>query len=109
MKTQEQKNPPLRRADKITKKRISSKYLLFIAFLSGFTIMAVEIVASRLLTPYFGSSLFVWTNIIGLIMVFLSAGYYFGGKLADKNPDEYLILKIISVASLFIFFIPFFT
>lgn len=100
MKTQEHKN-------KKTKKRISSKYLLFVAFLSGFTIMVVEIAASRLLTPYFGSSLFVWTNIIGLIMVFLSMGYYFGGRLADKNPDEYLILKIISIASLFIFFIPF--
>lgn len=94
---------------KENKKQISSKYLLFIAFLSGFTIMAVEIAASRLLTPYFGSSLFVWTNIIGLIMVFLSLGYYFGGKLSDKNPNEYLILKIISVASLFIFTIPFFT
>ena len=107
MKTQEQKNPPLRRAGKKTKKIISSKYLLFVAFLSGFTIMAVEIAASRLLTPYFGSSLFVWTNIIGLIMVFLSLGYYFGGKLSDKNPDEFLLLRIISVAALFIFFIPF--
>ncbi len=111
MKTQEQKNLPLSadspsEADKIT---ISSKYLLFVAFLSGFTIMAIEIAASRLLTPYFGSSLFVWTNVIGLIMVFLSIGYYLGGKLADKNPNEYLILKIISIASLFILIIPFLT
>ncbi|NQU99924.1 MAG: fused MFS/spermidine synthase [Parcubacteria group bacterium] len=108
MKTQESAfsaDPPKRR----TKNKISSKYLLFVAFLSGFTIMAVEIAASRLLTPYFGSSLFVWTNIIGLIMVFLSLGYYFGGRLADRNPDEYLILKIISVAASFIFFIPFIT
>lgn len=89
------------------KKQIKSKYLLFIAFISGFSIMAIELAASRLLAPFFGNSLFIWTNIIGLIMVFLSLGYYFGGKLADKNPDPLLILRIIFFAAIFILFIPF--
>ena len=84
-------------------------YLLILAFVSGMTIMAVEISASRLIAPYFGTSTFVWTNVIGVIMVSLAIGYYLGGKIADKKPDLKLLLKIILIACLFLLFIPFIT
>ncbi|OGY41862.1 MAG: hypothetical protein A2Y82_05400 [Candidatus Buchananbacteria bacterium RBG_13_36_9] len=84
-------------------------YLLVLAFTSGMTIMAVEISASRLIAPYFGTSTFVWTNIIGVIMVALALGYYLGGKLADTLADFKMLLKICLSASLILLIIPFLT
>lgn len=60
-------------------------FLRLTVFLTGLVVMAVELTASRLLAPAFGSSLFVWTNLIGVVLFALSAGYYFGGKLADRH------------------------
>ncbi len=69
--------------------------------------MAVEITASRVLAPFFGSSLFVWTNIIGIVMVALSLGYHYGGKLADRRPQLEVILVLHLVAGLIFITIPF--
>ncbi|MCX6739781.1 MAG: fused MFS/spermidine synthase [Candidatus Parcubacteria bacterium] len=82
-------------------------YLLILAFTSGLTIMAVEISASRLLAPYYGTSSFIWTNIIGVIMIALALGYYFGGKFADKYPDLKFLTKIILTACILLLFIPY--
>ena len=67
----------------------------------------MEICASRLLAPFFGSSTIVWANIIGLILVYLSLGYWLGGKLADKRPQPSLLGQIILLASICIAILPF--
>ena len=56
----------------------------FVVFINGALIMIFELVASRVLAPYLGSSIYVWTSIIGVILASLSLGYYQGGFLADK-------------------------
>ncbi|MFC1599064.1 fused MFS/spermidine synthase, partial [Patescibacteria group bacterium] len=91
----------------MSKDKTKKIYLLVLAFTSGLTIMAVEITASRLIAPYFGTSTFIWTNIIGVIMVALSIGYYVGGKISDRIPDIKLLLEIILVACLILLIIPF--
>src|SRR2546426_12805643 len=48
--------------------------------------MALEIVGSRILAPYFGSSVYVWGSLISIFLAALSAGYYFGGVAADRWP-----------------------
>lgn len=85
---------------------ISKIYLLVIAFCSGMSVMAMEITASRLLAPYFGNSIFVWTNIIGIVMIALSIGYFYGGKLADKKASLDILLSMILAAGVLFLLVP---
>lgn len=57
-----------------------------LAFVSGFIIMAIELLGGRILAPYFGNSIYVWGSIISVFMVSLSVGYLFGGKLSVRDP-----------------------
>ncbi len=77
-------------------------FLEITVFICGAVVMAFEIVGSRMLGPYVGTSVFVWTGIIGVILLCLSLGYYYGGKIADKTPDFKLLAMIILFAGLFI-------
>lgn len=85
----------------------NSRFLFLIAFVVGVSVMAIEITASRILAPHFGTSIFVWTNIIGVVMMSLSLGYWLGGKIVDKNPKLELLLKFILGAGLFFLVVPF--
>ena len=81
--------------------------LLTVVFVSGLSSMALEMCASRLLAPYFGTSLFVWANLIGLILIYLSAGYFVGGRLADRFPSRRLLCALTTIAALWVGLIPF--
>ena len=59
--------------------------ILSLAFISGFIIMAIELLGGRILAPYFGSSIYVWGSIITVFMLSLSIGYLLGGKLSLRE------------------------
>ena len=84
----------------------SRRLLLPLVFISGMASLGVEFGASRLLAPYFGTSLYVWGVLIGLILVYLSAGYVIGGRLADRHPREEVLYQITAWAGLWIGIIP---
>ena len=81
--------------------------LILLVFVAGACSLAVELSASRLLAPYFGTSLFVWANLIGLILLYLTIGYYVGGRLADRYPRPGVLYGLTIVASFLIGLIPF--
>lgn len=64
--------------------------------------MVFELVGSRVLGPYLGTSIFVWTSIIGIILGSLSIGYWLGGKIADKKPQIGVLSSIIFFSAIFI-------
>lgn len=61
---------------------LNNALVLTLAFISGFIIMAIELLGGRILAPYFGSSIFVWGSIITVFMLSLSIGYLIGGRLS---------------------------
>jgi spermidine synthase len=68
--------------------------------------LGVEFGASRLLAPYFGTSLYVWGVLIGLVLIYLSIGYVIGGRLADRRPSPDLLFQLTAWAGLWIGLIP---
>lgn len=78
-----------------------NKYILELTlFICGAVVMIFELVGSRVLGPYFGTSIFVWTSLIGIILGSLSFGYYFGGKISDKKPNLNSLSIIIFLAAI---------
>ncbi len=77
-----------------------------LVFTGGAALMALELVGSRVLAPYFGNSIFVWGSLIGMFMAALAGGYYAGGRLADRWPSRRLFEIIVLVAGLCILAVP---
>ena len=69
--------------------------------------MILELVASRVLAPYFGSSNLVWTSVIGIILASGSIGNYLGGIVADKPEVNKKFKLILIISAILIFIIPF--
>ena len=89
--------------------RPSSRALSLVVFGAGTGTLAVEIAASRLLAPYYGSSTVVWANLIGLVLLALALGYWLGGKLADRRPSGHVLGWIVLAAGAYVAVLPFIT
>jgi len=81
--------------------------LSVVVFVSGAVLMALEIVGSRVLAPYFGNSIFVWGSLISVVLAALSLGYYWGGWLSARNPSFTRLLLLLLIPGVLIFFLPF--
>ncbi len=68
--------------------------------------MVVEVLGSRVVGPFFGVSLFVWTSLIAVTLIALAAGYAVGGFLADRRGTPSTLYAIIFAAGLLVLLIP---
>lgn len=84
----------------------NNRILFLTVFISGMVSLAVEMAASRLLGNVFGTSNLVWAAIIGLILIYLAAGYSLGGRWADRNPSFSFFYSILLLSGLLIALVP---
>lgn len=82
-------------------------FLIILVFVSGMTCLALEMCASRLLGAFFGTSLYIWASLIGLILAYLTVGYFIGGRLADRHPSPNVLCVITALAAVSIAILPF--
>src|SRR5438309_340909 len=87
--------------------RAAAWHLRGLVFTAGAASLATEMCASRLLAPFFGASSLVWANVIGLILVYLSVGYWWGGRLADRWPTLRALCTVALGAAVAIAVVPF--
>ncbi len=85
----------------------TSRLLPALVFVVGAASLGAEIAAARLLAPYFGASTVVWANTIGVVLVALSAGYWLGGRVADRHPHLRGLCLLVLAAALLIALVPF--
>lgn len=87
---------------------LKCKKLLLVVFITGAAVLIIEVSATRILASYFGNTLYSFSSIISTILGALSLGYYYGGRMADKNPSRRTFYLIIlysgtSVLLLYVF------
>lgn len=61
------------------------KLLYILAFIEGGAVMCLELCSAKMLSPFFGTSIYVWASVLGVTLTALMSGYYFGGYLSSKN------------------------
>jgi spermidine synthase len=86
--------------------RAPMAFLVATSLICGALVMVIEVLGSRVIGPYFGVSLFVWTALITVTLVGLAAGYAVGGWLSDRHPSADWLYGLILVAGLLVLAIP---
>ena len=82
-------------------------YLIATTVLCGALVMVVEVLGSRVLGPFFGVSLFVWTSLITVTLVALAAGYAIGGRWSDRRDSPDALYLILMVAGALVLLVPY--
>ena len=81
-------------------------YLLVTALISGAMVMVLEVLGSRVIGPFFGASLFVWTSLISITLLALALGYAVGGWLIDRRESATLLYLTLGAAGCVTLMIP---
>jgi predicted membrane-bound spermidine synthase len=74
--------------------------LYAVIFISGAAILALELLASRIMTPYFGVSLYIWTGILSITLVALAFGYWLGGRIASRGGGRAPAARLLQLYAL---------
>ena len=81
--------------------------LLFVlAFIEGGAVMCVELCSAKVLTPFFGTSIYVWAAVLGVTLTALMSGYYLGGYISSKNQKKSTIYWLMLIGGLLVTLTP---
>jgi predicted membrane-bound spermidine synthase len=81
-------------------------YYLVISFIEGSALMACELLGAKMIAPFYGASLYVWSSVIGVTLVGLAVGYFSGGFLVDRFPGNTLLFTVLAVGAVLIALMP---
>lgn len=87
--------------------KTSVKFFLLLSFIEGSAVMATELLGAKMLAPFFGSSLYVWSSVMAITLGGLAAGYFAGGIFSTRNHPEKTLYKIMIGAAVFTVLLPF--
>lgn len=79
---------------------LKRNYLPVTVFLTGAGVLIIEVVATRILSPYFGNTIFTVSSVLTVVLAALSLGYYIGGRISDKQPNDKAFFGIILLGGL---------
>ena len=85
---------------------VSFRRLLILAFFEGSTVMAIELLGAKMMIPYYGSSLIIWTSVIGITLTSLTIGYFIGGQLSVKKSAPNVLFYSLVLGALIFAFMP---
>jgi spermidine synthase len=87
-------------ANKSLMKSVKHNLVAAVVFVTGASILSIEVVGVRVLSPYYGNTIFTVSSVISVILLALSSGYYAGGRFADRHPSLQWFFGIILVSGL---------
>ncbi|MBL4670361.1 MAG: fused MFS/spermidine synthase [Flavobacteriales bacterium] len=82
-------------------------YLLLLSFIEGATVMGTELMGAKMLAPFFGSSLYVWSSVMAITLGGLACGYFFGGILSSRKNNKLTLYRVLLIAALFTVLMPY--
>lgn len=87
-------------------KQFSFPIYLTISFVEGGAVLACELLSARMIAPFYGTTLFVWSTVIGVTLTALAVGYFLGGFFADRYTKNELLFIVLSLGSILIALMP---
>jgi len=86
---------------------LSAKHLLWVvAFIEGTAVIGVELLAAKLLSSFYGASLYVWTAVLSISVLGLACGYFLGGFLSQKNTTVFTLFALCGLSAVTVYFMP---
>ncbi|MDB4534150.1 fused MFS/spermidine synthase [Vicingaceae bacterium] len=85
-----------------SKNTIFLAFLLLTSFIEGGVVMAVELLGAKMIAPFFGTSLYIWSATLAITLLGLTIGYFLGGLLSSKTNSNNIIYYILLIASLLV-------
>jgi len=80
--------------------------LLLVSFIEGGSVMIVELLGAKIIAPYYGTSLYVWSSVLGVTLGALALGYFFGGQISRKYPAERSLFIVLLLGGFFTVIAP---
>ncbi|MCU0639763.1 MAG: fused MFS/spermidine synthase [Candidatus Krumholzibacteria bacterium] len=85
---------------------MNKTYLYVSISVSGASVLAVEILGTRIIGPFYGVDLFLWSALISVTLAALAAGYWLGGRWADRGPAMGRFSSLFVAAGLWLVLLP---